>query len=167
MARYGRFLTQSDLDDINLYSYVDVTVGDENCFHVLRAPLFSDTEPDYIVEVRLHLGRRLIVEWTLDRSTMITEFDSAVSSSLTDGKYVLASALYMALFIEKGKPFRDDFLHHDQSNRARCCNEARAFLLIDPTTSRTSTYVQLNTNLIIELSHNHRGCVHLWRRQVD
>ena len=98
---------------------------------------------------------------------MITEFDSAFSSSLTDGKYILASALYMALIIEEGKPFRDDFLHHDQSNRARCCNEARAFLLIDPTTSRTSTYVQLNTNLIIELSHNHRGCVHLWRRQVD
>ena len=52
MARYGRFLTQSDLDDINLYSYVDVTVGDENRF--------------MFCELLFSVIRNLITSWKLD-----------------------------------------------------------------------------------------------------
>ena len=158
-------ITQVDLDAIDSFSYVDISVGDVDRAYILRAPLFSETGPTYIVEVKLVLGERLSLHWTLDQSNMYSDFDAVSSRALNDGEYVLASNHYFVLNIEEGKPHRPDFRNADVRNKAQCCDDARAFLLHDPSTRRTSTYVQVNAFLIVEVSHNRSGCVHVWRRK--
>ena len=150
---------------MNVFAYVDVSVGDVDRALYLRTPLFSATGPAYIVQMNLVLGQRLSLQWTIDQSNMYNQFDAADSRTLNDGEYILDSNHPFSLHIEHGKPYRLDFSRIDAGNRAYCCVEARAFMLTDPTKGKTSTYVQVNNNLIIEVSHNWRGCVHLWRRQ--
>ena len=166
MARNGRQFSQSDLDGVNLFSYGDVSIGDDNSCRVLRAPLFSGMDSAYIVEVKLVIGQRLVLEWTEDQSNMYNQFDAADANTFVNGEYILDSSHFFVLHIENGKPYRPDFRYTDSQNRAFCCVDARAFILFDPTLSKTSTYVQVSENLIIELSHNRNGCVHMWRRKV-
>ena len=165
MARTTQQLTQGDLDELNLFSYVDVSVGDLNRTYVLRAPLFFDRGPWYIIEVDLVPGQRPILRWTIDQSNMQQNFDADNSRTLNDGEYVLDSNHPFSLFVDGGKPSRPDFARIDWSNKAFCCVNAPAFMLQDPTKQKTSTYIQVSNNLIIEASHNRRGCVHLWRRR--
>ena len=165
MARTAQQLTQADVNEMNLFGYVDVSVGDVDRIYVLRTPLFSNTGPAHIVQVDLVLDQRLSLQWTVDESNMFNQFDAADSQTLINGEYHLDSNHPFVLHIENGRPRRPDFVLTDWGNRAYCCPNARAFMLTDPSKGKTSTYVQVSNNLIIEVSHNRNGCVHLWRHR--
>ena len=165
MDRALQQLTQADVAEMNIFGFVDVSVGDVDCTYALRTPLFSNTGYGHIVQVNLVHGWRPTLQWTFDESHMFNQFDAADSHTLSNGEYVLDSNHPFVLHIENGKPYRPDFIRHDWRNRAYCCTDARAFILTDPTKDKTSTYVQVSNDLIIEVSHNRNGCVHLWRRR--
>ena len=166
MAYPSQHFTQYDQNELHLFSYLDVSVGDLNGSCVLRAPLFSDSGPSYIVEVDLIPGQRPNLRWTLDQSNMQQHyFDADISNTLYDGEYMLDSRHVFSLVIDNGKPSRPDFVSADWGNKASCCVNARAFTLVDPGKQKTSTYTQVSTNLIVEVSHNRNGCAHFWRRR--
>ena len=159
-------ILQDDLDGIQYFSYGDVVFGVIGGSPTLHAPMFAgpDTAAN-IVTVKLVAGERPILEWTTNESQMFENFvDGNAAGVFVDGTYLLDSDHHFEVKIEEGKPSRSDFLRRDPYNTAWCCAEAKAFILKDPNTGKTSTYVKLTETLMLECSHNSKGRVHLWRK---
>ena len=85
-------------------------------------------------------------------------FDSDV---LEDGEYHIGADHDFILTVANGMPNRGEHF-----TNVRCCSSSKSFLMTDATfhpKSRTSTYVVLLPNMILEFSNNNGGKFWIWR----
>ena len=143
------------------------TTGSEPWLQVPMFPKGTGTEPGHVASVQLFPDQRPSLTWSQDRAQMYQQYSTAgCQTAFTDGTYGLDSQQNFKLTITNGVPTREDFISHDDNNKAWCCPDAKSFILEDPTLEkRKSTFVQVTDRLLVECSPNSQGKVFLWRRE--